>query len=502
MQPVSSSLYPLLHNNTELGEVVHTWNVNNSIVRLIRNQNTLECETITNGNTYTAPLTIPTSDSIDQMVSYLKVCRVIVDENGVPSFLSNYQTWNVENKSVHLLRGIEDLIWNIFCTVTNKSECFNLKDSTIPSIRCHAETIALIEKIKEHSLNRSYINFLKDDFKVVRILDNETIEKERRDLKIDKYMVKLDRYINNPYVDRAGSFQPQNTLVTSGMAASGVGAIYLASNAIGATAGAASSFFGGGVLGTIAGGFAGYVTGGVALAAGGIPLGVALVGYHLLRDRPDLKQKENLLQARSQILSPEKPLFVEIEPISEPSQIDNRLQVSKFIWAVTLVMHGGSTGDHTQIIVEGINNGFYDAKSRRIGMEKPIAIGEKFIHLAHYQPRIESVLFPSEKLTFTKRTEIWMKSSEKIIPMFQQIEKEMALQEERLAQDKDLPIALFGCDSLISGGSHSCFTWAREKIHMLGIDLGESKIGFIATIPRTYMKTQKEWKKLPVILQI
>lgn len=504
MQPVSSSLHPLLHNNTEPREVVHTWNINNSILKLIKNQNILECETITNGNTHIAPITIPICNSIDQMVSYLKVCGVIVDENGVPSFLPKYQTWNIENKSVNLLGGMEALIWNIFCTVTNKSECFNLKDSTIPSIRCHAETIAVIEKIKEHSLNRSYINFLKDDFKVVRILDKETIEKERRNLKKDKHMVKLAKD-ENPYI-KIGCFQPQHPLVTLGETASKIGTVYLASNVIGATAGAASSFFGGGVLGTIAAGSAAYITGGVALVAGGIPVGLALAACNFFRDRSELNKKENILEARLEVLSPEKPLFVEIEPISKPSRIDERILVSKFTWCVTLITHEGSTGDHTKIIVEGINDGFYSRETPRIKNEETSDIGEKFTYMGELNPPITTKLFLSSKeLLYDTRTELWMRTSDKVKKMLEAIEEEKLLNPPtfnfwgihsvfyRVRPRDNLPF--FDLSGQIG---NNCFTWARNKLEMLDIDLGRSFIDYAAAKAGNYTRKKEEYKNLPI----
>lgn len=505
IQSVSSAFYSLFHNNTAPEEVVHTWNVNDFVIKLIRNQNTLKCITThTTGAVYTESIEIPPSKTIEQFIAYFKLCQVLIGENGIPSFLHNHNTWVERDKTgevsrtIHLLQGTDDLIWDIFSSSIGKNSCFYFKDATIPSARCHPETIALIEKIKANSLVIDSISHLKNDFKATRILDKETIEKECKELKREIQVINFERYI----IKNSNQSLMNSPLVIPGVVASGAGSVFLAWNTISGTAGAVSSFFGGGVLGTIAGGCAGYAAGICAVTAAGIPLGIGLATYHILRARPDIEKQQNTLRNRIQIFSPEKPLFVEIEPISEPSRIDQRLRVSKFTWAVTLVMHGGSTGDHTQIIVEGINNGLYGPKPPRLSTAKIVPIGKKFIHLAHYQPYIESGLFPPEKLTFTKRTEIWMKSSKKTADMLQQIQREISLQKKQKSKQKKLPIALFGCDSLTSGGSHSCFTWAREKIQMIDIDLGKSKIGFIATIPRTYMKTQEEWEKLPVTMQI
>ena len=77
--------------------------------------------------------------------------------------------------------------------------------------------------------------------------------------------------------------------------------------------------------------------------------------------------------------------------------------------------------------VEGVNDRFYNEKSPLINEAKPVLIGEKFIHLAHYQPKIESGLLSPCDLEYETRTEIWMVTFEKIKMMLQNIENEKAL---------------------------------------------------------------------------
>lgn len=71
------------------------------------------------------------------------------------------------------------------------------------------------------------------------------------------------------------------------------------------------------------------------------------------------------------------------------------------MWGVTLVTYQDTC--HAEIIIEGINDGFYNDESLRIGLKKTIAIGKKFIHLAHYQPKIESGLIGPERLQFRRK---------------------------------------------------------------------------------------------------
>lgn len=88
----------------------------------------------------------------------------------------------------------------------------------------------------------------------------------------------------------------------------------------------------------------------------------------------------------------EQPVCIEIEPVSAPSRIDERVRVSKFTWAVTLITHDGSNGNHAKIIVEGINDGFYSDENPRIKNGETVKDGEKFIYMAQFNPPIKSQL--------------------------------------------------------------------------------------------------------------
>ncbi|MGB7127695.1 MAG: hypothetical protein WBD50_01215, partial [Candidatus Rhabdochlamydia sp.] len=230
MQPVSSSLSPLFSDKAALEETriepkktVHQWAVNEFVVHLIQGQNTLEYKTTDRKKKEvynTGRIEIPESRTLDQMVACLKICKVMVDESGVVSFSQNYHTWKnpkIESKEmvslfamcdeasdesdfissfsnycnwkdptikVNLIRGIEGPIWNIFHRFTKQSSFFPFAEATIPSLRCHLETIALIEKIKVESLNNPRsIDCLRKDFKVVRVIDSKTLKKEYKKLK-------------------------------------------------------------------------------------------------------------------------------------------------------------------------------------------------------------------------------------------------------------------------------------------------------------------------------
>jgi hypothetical protein len=119
----------------------------------------------------------------EQMISSLKKCRVMIGEEGKPIFSYNYCTWNLENKDINLIRGADDLMWDIFCNSTKDSSFFYFRESTIPSARCHPETVAVIEKIKNDCFKdpRQIIRLI-DDFKVVRMMDESFLKNKHTEI--------------------------------------------------------------------------------------------------------------------------------------------------------------------------------------------------------------------------------------------------------------------------------------------------------------------------------
>ena len=43
----------------------------------------------------------------------------------------------------------------------------------------------------------------------------------------------------------------------------------------------------------------------------------------------------------------------------------------------------------------------------------------------------------------------------------------------------------------------NCFTWARDKLQIVDINLGMSATGFVITIPRTYTKVKEAYTEIP-----
>ncbi|QZA58220.1 hypothetical protein [Candidatus Rhabdochlamydia porcellionis] len=181
-----------------------------------------------------------------------------------------------------------------------------------------------------------------------------------------------------------------NTIEDYGIVGSigfGIGApvIYLAKNVISSGANTVKNYLGSGIIGSFAGGCTKIASGSAIMLSAIIITTLVSIPFFPSESRLDT-DKLNALQKRMTPLSVQKLLLIEIEPISIPSVIDERVRVSKFTWAVTLVTHKGSEGNHARIIIEGINDGFYHEEALRIGIAKKAGIGEKFIHLADYSP--------------------------------------------------------------------------------------------------------------------
>lgn len=502
MEPVQRGITSFFGGIPEVKEVVHTWVLNPSTnINLTRIQSNLDYEVVDSkeGVLFNGKIEIPESKTIEEMITHLKKCKVSLNPNGEVRFLFCYHSWSIGFKEASLVKATEGLMWNIFCTSTRQCSLFSILESTIPSARCHPETIARIERIKNEGLNRGNILSLINDFTISRILDEETIVKEL--IKLEEYKEKLS---HDKYSDLT-------TILANGLAG-GVWTAFAACDAMIGTSIGISSYLGGGLLGSIAGGCVGLTLGAFAFSAGSVLCLSTGTSWILTRQLGRGKQKGDLDNRIDILLSPpQQYLFVEIEPISAPSSIDSRIRVSKFTWAVTLITYSGSLGNHAGIVVEGINDGFYGANPPMFNRRaKPVSIGEKFTHLAHFTPNIESGLISPNELKFETRTEVWMRSSDKVKAMLRSIEEEKSLPEQ--------PFNLFGKESLsykvpgisytlfigdeIKKSGNNCFTWARDHLTQVDIELGKGIFGFILTAARTYTSQPSFYEKDVPVQQI
>lgn len=150
LSPVSafSQQTPLIKVTSE--EAICHWNVNEFVIHLTKENDSIKYKTIDRDQKeiYTNCIEIPESKNLEWMLSHLKQCKVMVDENGVARFLKPYNTWANTDIEISLVRETEGLAWNVFRKATNESFFLDFQKNTIPSLQCHPETIELIEKIK------------------------------------------------------------------------------------------------------------------------------------------------------------------------------------------------------------------------------------------------------------------------------------------------------------------------------------------------------------------
>lgn len=475
-------------------EILHSWSLREHSLYLILENNILKTEMkdLSERIVHTGDIEVPPGYSLETVVEKLKHCRIII-EGETPRLLFPVKSWHIENKNIHLLPDTDYLLWNIVEESTTEDLFFPFQEVTIPSERCHLETVALIEKIKADSLNRVYKNYLKNDFQVVRVLTPEEIPEEIR--QNEKAQLSL---LDNQEKEIKSNVNKGLAIGTG----TGGAALYLSWNVIGAATTTAASWLGSGTMATIATGALG-----VGLGTASFGLGMALPLFHFMPKIQSLYATE-MGKARHVAnhiheLIIERALFVEIEPISFPSEIDNRMLVSKFTWAVTLVTHGGDFDNHAQIVVEGLNDGYFTLESSVFKTMKPILTGEKFVYLSDLKPPVRSGLLPPNNLLFATRTEIWMRDSNKVKEMMEAIQKEKNLPKGYLNFNSTGRESLLHKVPLINklkrckNAGDNCFTWARDKLQIVDINLGVSATGFVVTIPRTYTKVKEAYTEIP-----
>lgn len=199
--------------------------------------------------------------------------------------------------------------------------------------------------------------------------------------------------------------------------------------------------------------------------------------------------------------SREIPFSIFMEPRSFTSRIDNRMHVSKFMWAVTLVAHRGSLGNHAEIIIEGVNNGSI--------LTLDVAEGDFFIWRADFSPEIKSIKLEPHKLVYHKRTQVWMTPSYKVHQMLTKINEESEYQNQiyresgKASYDDYLKSLFFdlGRNSMFYSGPlrHNCLTWAVEKLRIADIHINEIPGEVFASLITVVASHEEAFEKTNVV---
>lgn len=472
-------------------EIVYHWNANKFVVYLIKKPDSLKYKIIDRDQKeiYTNCIEIPKSKTLEWMLSHLKQCKVMVDENGVTRFLKTYNTWADTDIEISLVRETEGLAWNVFRKATNDNFFIDFQKTTIPSLQCHPKTIELIEKIKTEAFNnKKLLDSLITDFKV-HVIHFEELKEKLNEARKKNLMDQESYWLL--YTPKPKDLYPY--LVA--------GSTLAFRKAIISAAKATSQFFGGSVLGAAAGFYAGVCT--FSLVANVFP-SISLVKDLCYFVMPEaLCKKQETLQKTS--LPPLQGDLIEIEPISAPSRIDERIHVSKFIWAVTIITHTGCFGNHAQLVVEGINDGFYSNETPLTTNGKTIKNGEKFTYMAEFNPPIKSqLILPEEEMPFETRSETWIRTSDDIKKMIEDIEQEKCLPKENrrifnaLGRGSKLYRINIKTLSKVSKVGDNCFDFVREKVEIIGITLNKSSFEPIFTLAKCHTLEGKMCRELPV----
>ena len=150
------------------------------------------------------------------------------------------------------------------------------------------------------------------------------------------------------------------------------------------------------------------------------------------------------------------------EVVSYRSVFDNAKVIDKGNWAVTLVR----TGVHLSIVIEGIKEGKKFASAGDVGIV-PSSAEKSYAHTVYYGV-IES------NIACDAHSDTWLVTAEKVKKMIKSIESEV---------DKPFDYGIFGNQSIFSGFSHNCVTWAIQKMKILDIHLDLGFFSILASHP-------------------
>lgn len=137
-------------------------------------------------------------------------------------------------------------------------------------------------------------------------------------------------------------------------------------------------------------------------------------------------------------------------------------QVGIFNWGVTLIRHNGIKNNHAILVIEGMRR-----------KAKP------FVYIADLLDENTVRIRPDfrGKLRYHGKTETWVLHRSWVQGMIDSIEND---------DRKGVRFSRLGSDSVVGNGAHSCITWARAKLRVVGINLISSPFDLLATRTTNY----------------
>ena len=167
-----------------------------------------------------------------------------------------------------------------------------------------------------------------------------------------------------------------------------------------------------------------------------------------------------------------------VSKLQKPSRADPKVIVENDKWAVTLVDIGScerpmsTWGGHAGILIEGIEENL------------PFTQLIDFMPIKKHQARVRIIEWPgSTEIPYSSKGQTFLRTKDKVKTMM------AAIRAERDAT-ASIPMAfnLRGIDAIQLSGNpaHNCFSWAREKLTLAGIESTPGLISLIATFPKQY----------------
>lgn len=499
---------------------LHRWKVNENEVKLVRKADQLFHEIVpSEGPSIRGELPFPRQLSIDKVVEIVSRQEVYFLDHETIGFCEPVARVDLGTFTLTLLKNLKGPIWQLFDKNT-KTTCWQNFSATFASSDCHKETWDLFEILKETTTNQTLESFSEDFLikKIIRVSEPFGAEQEsqvigpseydlnKRIEKVDeaaKKRNKLSTKQNPGYVDVYEArikaitrklLKYQNPITTEELVVysvkegnktipkqvfrwkgtKGLFAVYAVNNC-----------------------FEGKV-----LEEDLKNPGFTYQSYKCVAERrkryefidQEGGRSEKKLLANSDHLSREveeivkkiSPFFILVEPMTYPSYFDPSVRVSKFRWAVTLICYQGFSGQHSELITEGISDGSLENTEK----------GQPFIYVSHLisENYIEAKAIDPKKLKYDERTEIWVKPANLVQKMLADIAKER--------DAKNTKFSIFGSDSFFSDGADNCCTWARKKLKIIGVELKWTFGGLIATETKSFTRKPAYYIANPVHIKI
>jgi hypothetical protein len=159
---------------------VHKWHINDREISLFRRDNELRYEMLnhSNGQITKDKIDVPEFFSIEDMISYLKACEVVLESNDELGFSKPYSKWSLDNAEICLLRVRDELVWQIFDRIQKEWMWSSFSKSTVTQVdKIHKgsnqrppELKPLIKSVKDRSI-KDQLEALKE-FTVYRLIIN------------------------------------------------------------------------------------------------------------------------------------------------------------------------------------------------------------------------------------------------------------------------------------------------------------------------------------------